>query len=177
LLSAGAAQVLITTMPTNTLQRLARACLPLMAWLIVIEVLAIFGRNMIATRSRDQVMGALAAEWVDQHMDSFVEEGEHLGCWHSGILQYYTPRHTVINLDGLANNDILRVLRGELTMNEYWDERNIRVILGEPREKMGAYEQAWGDKHLAVVESFRAGKREVTVKRVERAAPASAPHP
>ncbi|MCB9849808.1 MAG: hypothetical protein H6817_03810 [Phycisphaerales bacterium] len=164
LLTAGGVHVLITTAPVSGLQKLARRCLPLMAWLVVIESAAIFGRNLVSPRSTDQVFGALAAGWVEDHIDKFIEPGARIGCWHSGIVQYYTPGHTVINLDGLANNEILPVLRGEETMNAYWDERNIQAILGEPREKMGGYAEAWDGKQLVAVERFSAKHKSAEVR-------------
>jgi hypothetical protein len=164
LLASGAARILIQSQPVHWLPRLARRCLPLLAWLVLIESAAVLGRNVLFTRSRDQVMGALAAKWVDEHIDAFIAPGEHIGCWHSGIVQYYTPRHTVINLDGLANNEILPVLRGEKTMNAYWDERKIRAILGAPREKMGDFAESWGDNRLVTVESFRTKRKSAEVR-------------
>jgi len=107
-------------------------------------------------------MGVLGSRWLADAVPTDLR----VGCWHSGIVQYYTPEHTVINLDGLANNEILPVLRGEQTMNEYWDARNIRVILSEPRVKMGSFKQAWDGKRLVEWDDPRLDKRGVLVQRV-----------
>ena len=147
LISAGASQRLLTETPTNRLWRLAVRFAPLMAWLIVVESTAIFARDVFHGRSPEQVRTvAFARELAEE-----VPPGTRIGCWHSGIVQYYTPELTVINLDGLANNEIVPVLQGEKSMNEYWDERNITLILGEPRTKMGGYAYEWGDRKLEYV--------------------------
>jgi len=147
LLTAGAAGLIMSSPPTNLWLALARRFLPWLGWLIVIESAAIGGRNLLYGRSSEQVGGLRAAQWVTEN----VEKGIVIGCWHSGIVQFYTPNHTVINLDGLANNEILSVLGGDKTMNEYWDERGITLILGEPRQKMGGYARAWNGKKLEPV--------------------------
>ncbi len=157
LISAGGVHYLLTVIPANRLWALARKFAPLLAWVVVIESGAIFARDAIYGRSGEQVNAIAAAEMLVQD----VPPGTRLGCWHSGIVQYYTPGLTVINLDGLANNEILPVLRGEKTMNDYWDERNITVLLGAPRAKMGTYAEEWDGKRLVTV---RAGVQRVVEK-------------
>jgi hypothetical protein len=147
LISAGATQRLLTETPTNRLWKLALRFLPLLAWLVVIESGAIFARDAFYGRSREQARAITVADELSEE----VPPGTRIGCWHSGIVQYYTPGLTVINLDGLANNEIIPVLRGEKTMNQYWDERNITLILGEPRTKMGGYKYEWDGKKLEYV--------------------------
>lgn len=144
LVAAGAAAQLIREPATNPLFAAAKRWLPVLGWLVVIECAAIGGRNMVYGRSNDQVGGLRGAEWVSKN----IEADALIGCWHSGIVQYYTPHHTVINLDGLANNEILGVLRGERSMNAYWDARGIGVILGLPRQKMGGFAYEWDRKKL-----------------------------
>jgi hypothetical protein len=146
-ITAGAAEKIVREAATNVFFAAVKRWLPAAAWLVVIECAAIGGRNVIHGRSSEQVAGLRGAAWVSEN----IEASALLGCWHSGIVQYYTPDHTVINLDGLANNEILSVLRGEKTMNEYWDERGITVILGLPRQKMGGFSHRWGQKKLSPV--------------------------
>ncbi len=165
LMTAGGAHWLLTSVPTSRLQNLARTCLPLLVWLVAIEGLVIYGIDALRGRSPMQIFGVLATRWIEEHVDP----SERLGGWHNGIVQYYTPDHTIINLDGLANNEILPVMRGEKTMNAYWDERDITVILGAPRDKMGGYVRQWNGKQLVVWETFshkRDEGREVTIQRV-----------
>lgn len=49
-----------------------------------------------------------------------------IGAYSSGILSYFSER-CVINLDGLANNDILKVVRTR-TMDVYLDSRGVRYL-------------------------------------------------
>ncbi len=143
-LSAGAGVLLYRASTLNRLQRLAHRTLPLLAWLVLIESSAIFARDMVEGQDSEQQLAMAAASWLEKN----VPPGTRVGCWHSGIVQYYTPTVDVINLDGLANNDILDILHGRKTLNEYWDEKGITVIVGEPREKMGHYKPQWNGKKL-----------------------------
>ncbi len=117
-----------------------------LSWIVMAECIGIFLSQdaRLLWRESDQVQGVRAAQWIEEN----VPPDTRVGCWHSGIVQYYTPHVNVINLDGLANNDILAVLRRQKSMNEYWDEMGIRMILGGPREKMGGYEPRWNGKRL-----------------------------
>lgn len=163
-IAAASAVALVQGVRLNRIQRLARRCLPLIAWGVVLESAALFVHDVVKPRSRDQYLAVWAAEWLEQN----VEPGTRLGCWHSGIVQYYTPRLTIINLDGLANNDIIDVLRGRTTMNEYWDRMGIEIVLGRPRHKMGGYLTQWDGKRLQ-----RWGPREAgdLIRRIVPAAP------
>lgn len=154
LMAGLAVQVTLTSVEPGRGLAWVRKYLPLIAWVVFLESSAIFARNVVYPRSHDQVRAEPLYQWIDRN----VEPATRIGSWHSGILQYYTPRNTIINLDGLANNEIIPVLRGELTMNEYWDKRGITVILGRPRFKMGGYLQEWEGKRL---EPWREGVRRV----------------
>lgn len=146
LLSAGAAYALWTTLRLNPLQRLVRRCLGLIGWAVVIESAVIFGRDLADARGSEQLFAVKAAEKLVEELPA----GTRVGCWHSGIIGYYTTPHLdVVNLDGLNNNDILSILRGQKTMNQYWDELGVTFILGQPREKMGNYQEHWGNKRVA----------------------------
>ncbi len=144
ILAAGAFSAIWTGLATNRLADLARRTMPLLILLVVLESGAIFARNLTRPRSREQSAAVAAARGLERELP----KGTRLGCWHSGIVQYYTPSLTIINLDGLANNEIAAVLRDDKTMNEYWDEREIAYILGQPRQKMGGYADTWGNKKL-----------------------------
>lgn len=154
LLSAGAFSHIWSGMATNRLAESARRMMPVLILLVAIESGAIFARNVLHPRSKDQAENLRGLPGLVEALPA----GTRVGCWHSGIMQYYSPGLTVINLDGLANNDIVSVLRGEKTMNEYWDEVGIKYILGQPREKMGGYADAWGNKRL---EFFANGVRKI----------------
>lgn len=142
--SAGAATCLWQAASRNSLQSLVVKTAPLLAWLIVVESATVFAVDVIRGRSSDQEFAIMALDWLNEN----VEPGTRLGCWHSGIVQYYTPKLTVINTDGLANNEILSVLRGGKSMNAYWDEKGIEYVLGKPNTKMENFAIEWGDKKL-----------------------------
>ncbi len=144
LVTAGAFSQIWTGLATNRLAGLARRMMPVLIALVVVESGAVFARNLLHPRSRDQSANLVAVQRLAKNLPM----GTRIGCWHSGIMQYYTPNLVVINLDGLANNDIVAVLRGGKTMNAYWDEMGIEYILGQPRRKMGGYTNAWGNKQL-----------------------------
>ena len=99
---------------------------------------------MVSPRSKRQAEAIYACEWLNQELPARTR----IAGWHSGIMQYYTPNLTVINIDGLANNDILSVLRGEKTMNQYWDEMEVEYVLGRPESAMAAGEEEWDGKRL-----------------------------
>ncbi|MCZ6683152.1 MAG: hypothetical protein O7B26_08210 [Planctomycetota bacterium] len=142
--SAGAATSLWQATKRNALQSLVVKTAPLLAWVIVAESAGIFAHDVKKGRSSDQEFAIRALDWLKEN----VEPGTTLGCWHSGIVQYYTPDLTIINMDGLANNEILPVLRGEKTMNAYWDEKGIEYVLGKPNTKMENFAIEWNDKKL-----------------------------
>lgn len=144
-LSAGAAVALWRAAERNRLQSLVMRTAPLLLWLVFAESTVLFAVDVVRGRSKDQAKAVRALELVG---DYDFGPDTRIGCWHSGIVQYYTPNLTIINLDGLANNEILPVLRGEKTMNEYWDERGIEYVLGKPKSIMENYEIEWAHKKL-----------------------------
>ncbi|MFQ5422567.1 MAG: hypothetical protein ACE5F9_01150 [Phycisphaerae bacterium] len=144
ILSGGAANALRRVTHPGALQALVRRAAPLLVWLVVVESTAVFVQGAVFGRSSEQAFAVRALGWLEKH----VPAGSTLGCWHSGIIQYYTPELTIINLDGLANNEILPVLRGEKTMNAYWDERGIEFVVGKPNSKMEHYALEWDGKKL-----------------------------
>lgn len=144
-LSAGAASALWRARSRNPVQALVVRMAPVLVWLVALESAAVFVQVAFFGRSKTQERAVRALALVG---DYDLGPDTRLGCWHSGIVQYYTPNLTIINLDGLANNEILPVLRGEKTMNDYWDERGIEYVLGKPKQIMRNYEIEWNDKKL-----------------------------
>ena len=144
LLAGGAAAAVLCMPLTNRIQASARRYAPLITWLLILESGVIFAREASALGDSTQPEAVRAAAWLDEN----APDGMRVGAWHSGIVQYYTARVTVINLDGLANNDILDLMRGGKSMNQYWDERGITAIVGKPRAKMVGFQREWGGKRL-----------------------------
>ncbi|MEP0843070.1 MAG: glycosyltransferase family 39 protein [Phycisphaerae bacterium] len=133
------------------LQRLVARKAGLIAWAVVIESAVVFSAGVFKEArpgggDSEKTWSLRAAGWLVKN----ARPGERIGVWHSGIIGYYTPGLEVINLDGLNNNDILAVVRGRKTLNEYWDEAGITaVILPFKRDdKMGRFDEAWDGKRL-----------------------------
>ena len=138
LLSAGALAALLN-MPSDVgrvgtnqprwllrgLQRLARSSLGLILWAVVLEAGIVFAVPVHKEFADDSKLNNLrGAAWLAAN----ARLGDRIGCWHSGIFGYYVPRIdpakkiAVINLDGLNNNDILLILRGDRRLNPYFDK-------------------------------------------------------
>lgn len=145
LLAAGAVEFVVRNVDLHS-TAWARRFRSLVPYVVLGECVGLFVSQdaRFLWKTSDQVQGVRAAQWLDENLPADAR----VGCWHSGIVQYYTPRVNVINLDGLANNDILAVLREKKSMNDYWDEMRITHILGGPRVKMGGYEKHWNGKRL-----------------------------
>lgn len=139
----------------DRLRRLVRNTLGLILWAAVLESGITFARAVYAEPLADagKLSPVRVAEWLEQN----VEPHTRIGCWHSGIIGYYTPHLDVINLDGLNNNDILLILRGDRLLNPYWDKVGITVLAppqdvdprtGEVCRKMGRFKWQWDHKRL-----------------------------
>ena len=80
--------------------------------------------------------GAFARSWTTQRramvaVDAInaADPGTVFGAWNSGYPQYFAkPSVTVINLDGLANNEVLEYYRDRRLM-EYFDKMNITFVV------------------------------------------------
>ncbi len=80
--------------------------------------------------------GAFARAWTTQRramiatdIINSAEAGTVFGAWNSGYPQYLAkPGVTVINLDGLANNEVLEYYRDRRLM-EYFDKMNITFVV------------------------------------------------
>lgn len=168
LLTAGAGAALLQTPSdpglqttrggwTSRLQRLVKGTLGLIAWAIVLESGIVFGAQVHAEfDSESEKFQALhVANWLEKNAEPRLR----IGCWHSGIIGYYTPTIDVINLDGLNNNGILPILRGDRLLNPYWDEIGLAAVAppvrSNPKDaevevsgKMGRFRWAWDHKRL-----------------------------
>jgi hypothetical protein len=143
------------------LQRLAQGSLGLIIWAVALESGIVFAKEVydqFADPSKGYTL--IAAEWLAKN----AEPHARIGSWHSGIIGYYAPRIdparqiTVINLDGLNNNDLLPILRSrDRLLNPYWDQIGLTALIptldrnketGEVGEKMGRYKLQWDHKRL-----------------------------
>ena len=135
-------------------QRLVRGNLGLLAWVVVLESAVVFTIAVIKEFDPDseKFRDLRVARWLEK----YVEPHARIGCWHSGIISYYSPRVNVINLDGLNNNDILPILRDGRPLNGYWDRiglvglipsSDVNLKTGEVG-KMGKFDWEWDHKKL-----------------------------
>lgn len=97
---------------------------PVILLLVAIEGVGYLGTKTIRGRSRAQEKAVATAQWLQDN----IPKGVCIGDWDSGLRTFYSGR-TVINLDGLANNEMLPVLRGELPITEYFDLRRIEYLV------------------------------------------------
>jgi hypothetical protein len=161
LLSAGAAAALRGVPPApggrgwRWLQGLAASTLGLIAWAVVAESAVTFALKTHKEFDDDseKLKALRVAAWLEKN----AEPGLRIGCWHSGIISYYTPSLCVINLDGLNNNDILAILRGDRILNPYWERIGLAAVIppsdvdpktGEVCKKMGRMQREWDGKRL-----------------------------
>lgn len=77
-----------------------------------------------------QQNGYRIAQWLSENTDAT----DKIGAWNSGIIGYYANR-TVVNLDGVVNNDLLGYaqdrdlpIHNPLALREYLDDNGINII-------------------------------------------------
>ena len=107
-------------------------------------------------RNRDQRDMLGAARWVAAHLPP----GSRVGAWNAGIYSWYSE-HTVVNLDGLINDEIAGWIRGGEPMIGYLDRRGIEVVVDydellqqlppERLEVLARFPSRWGGKPISVV--------------------------
>ena len=149
----------LTLLAAGTLSRLPRLPVALLA-LALIESYGYLGFMLVQGRNRDQRDMLGAARWVALHVPPEVR----VGAWNAGIYSWYSG-HTVINLDGLINDEIAPWIRSGEPMVGYLDRRGIDVVVDYdeivrqlPPERLhllARFESAWGGKPISVVRLAR----------------------
>jgi len=160
LLAGGLANGLVRATAAGMAAKVRRL-LPLVLVLVAAEGIAYLGTKAVRGRSRHQEKAVEMAAWLQAN----VPVEARIGDWDSGLRSFYSGR-TVINLDGLANNEILDVLQDRLTMPQYLDKRNIEYLVVNPKD-MVKLPHAWPG---AAVEPY--GPDVVRIVREEQHAPA-----
>ena len=149
----------LSLLAAGTLARMAR--LPaVLVILAVIESYGYLGFMLAHGRNRDQRDMLGAARWVAAH----VPPESRVGAWNAGIYSWYSG-HTVINLDGLINDEIAPWIHAGKPMIGYLDHRGIDVVVDYdelvhqlPPERihlLARFETAWGGKPISVVRLAR----------------------
>jgi hypothetical protein len=114
LLSAGA-------LATTTLSPRWRAALVALA---LVESYGYLGHVLVRGRNREQRDMLEAARWVAGH----VPPGTRVGAWNAGIYSWFGG-HTVVNLDGLINDEVGAWIRAGRPFVGYLDGRGIDVVV------------------------------------------------
>jgi hypothetical protein len=172
LLAAGGLKVWRESAITTRLQGFLVRAMPVLLTLTALESAGYLlargahGRNPY---QRDMLRGA---EWVSAH----VPRGAVVGSWNAGIMSWYSA-HTVVNLDGLINNEIIEVQKGVVSWPEYWQRRGI-TYLADWEEQLRYVPHRWPGgrlEQLVVLPGSSDRSRDVGVYSVVREGRASAP--
>ncbi|HEX5042413.1 MAG TPA: hypothetical protein VFV75_05880 [Candidatus Polarisedimenticolaceae bacterium] len=149
----------LTLLAAGTLARMERLHAALLL-LAAIESYGYLGFMLAHGRNREQRDMLRAARWVAAH----VPPESRVGAWNAGIYSWYSA-HTVINLDGLINDEIAPWIRAGKPMIGYLDRRGIDVVVDYdeivrqlPPERvrpLAHFESAWEGKPISVVRLAR----------------------
>jgi hypothetical protein len=128
--------------------------------LALVESYGYLAHMLVQGRNRDQRDMLAAARWVADH----VPVTTRVGAWNAGIYSWYSG-HTVVNLDGLINDEIAAWVRGGRPFVGYLERRGIDVVVDYdeilrqlPQEQIqviARFESAWGGKPISVVRLAR----------------------
>jgi hypothetical protein len=131
-----------------------------LVFLALLESYAYLGHVLVTGRNREQRDMLAAARWVAAN----VPASERVGAWNAGIYSWYSG-HTVVNLDGLINDEIVGWRRGGKSMIGYLDARGIEVVVdfdellaqlpAERRRTLARFPSGWGGKPISVVRVAR----------------------
>lgn len=119
------------------------------ALLIAAEGAGYFGVKLVRGRNAYQRDMLELAEWMQGHLPA----SGVVGAWDSGIYSYYS-RLRVINLDGLMNNDIAKLMEANRPLWPKWKQKGIDSVdsyelwyAGTPSQ----YWQYWHDRKIGYI--------------------------
>lgn len=123
--------------------------------LALVESYGYLGHVLVHGRNREQRDMLAAARWIASH----VPPETRMGAWNAGIYAWYGG-HTVVNLDGLINDEVGTWLRTGLPFDGYLDRRGIEVVVDFdellaqlPARRLvvlARFPSAWGGKPISV---------------------------
>lgn len=151
--------------------RFARALVPVLL-IVAVESYGYLAVKGIGGRNRYQRDVLEEARWIRENLP----EDSVVGAWNAGILGWYSDR-TVVNLDGLINNEIADVRLGRVGWAEYWDCRGI-THLADWEDTFSAVPHRWHGGHLELAHRrppTQRGSRPLTVWTIVRAGAEAAP--
>lgn len=120
----------------------ARGLLALAIVLIGAESIGYLAVKSVRGRNAYQVDMLATAHWMRDHLPP----GTVAAAWNSGIYGWYSGL-TVVNLDGLINNEIADRIRSGETQEAYLERRGIEVLV-DYDTTVEQLDTAWRERHL-----------------------------
>lgn len=124
LFAAGAMVGAAHAPPTGKRAKYASKTLPFLLLFAAVESYGYLGVRAVRGRNRNQRDMLAAARWISEN----VEPGTRAAAWNSGIYSWYSGL-TVINLDGLINNEIGPLRGSGGRYSDYLRERGVEIIV------------------------------------------------
>lgn len=127
---------------------------------VILAIAALESYGYLATkgirgRNRYQIQALATAEWMRDNLPP----GAIAAAWNTGIYGFYSGR-TVINLDGLINDDMLEWLRSGRPVADYLRRRNVRYIVDDADADQQKWFR-WNPAGYSVVRRGTGGARSV----------------
>jgi len=120
-------------------------------WMTVFLVLAAFEScgyltsKILRGRNRNQTDMYVVAQWIRENIPNEAR----MAAWNAGVYGWYSG-HTVINLDGLINNDIAPIRKRGDTVGDYLNEKNIEYVVDVARN-MKKHIPEWPEDRYEVI--------------------------
>jgi len=170
LMAAGGIAVVVSGTYSRRLTRYATRWFPVLALVAAVECAGYLLSKGARGRNRNQVDMLEVAQWISRN----IPDHHRLAAWNSGVYGWYSGR-TVINLDGLINNEIFTQVAGRGGAGAYISKRNIDFVV-DVEDYMAREVPEWGDKEYE--QHYRHASRymkPIAVWRIKKSADASRP--
>lgn len=146
--------------------------LPLVLALVAVECVGYLALKGVHGRNPNQRDMLAAALWVRDN----VPADARVAAWNAGIYSWWSGR-TVINLDGLVNNEIVALQQAGGAYPEYWDRRGVTHLV-DYDEEFAPLPRRWDRGALQLLHrqrsAFPRGK-DISVYKIEAVAPPDLP--
>jgi hypothetical protein len=114
-LAAGSVRVGALGMAHGRLARATARALPILLALVVLESYGYLAVKMLVGRTSEAPDRLATAVWMREHLPADAV----IGAWNAGIYGWYAGR-TVVNLDGLVNDEIAPIVRRDAGLQPAW---------------------------------------------------------
>lgn len=163
LFSAGALAAALQRKPGAKLSAYASKVLPLLLIFSLVESIGFLGARVVRGRNRNQADMIVAARWVEQN----IEPGTLAAAWNSGIYSWYSGL-TVINLDGLINNEIGPMRAAGGLFSDYLRGHGVEIIV-DYANMLERHIPEWGEGDVEVLHIHQSRfTRPIAVWRIRR---------